>query len=96
MSAVADKFAVVEEQASGDVFQGSHAVGDDEGGSVFGESFQGVLDEAVAFIVECGGGFVEDQDRRVLEEGSGDGDPLPLATGKGAAAFAQNRIEAFG
>ena len=32
--------------------------------------------------VQRGGRLVEDQDRRVLEEGAGDGQPLPLAAGQ--------------
>ena len=32
--------------------------------------------------VECAGRFVEDQDRRVLDQGAGDGDALLLAAGE--------------
>ena len=42
------------------------------------------LDLGLALGVEGAGGFVEQQDRRVFQEGAGDGDALALTAGKGA------------
>ena len=39
--------------------------------------------------VESGGGFVEEEDGGVADEGAGDGDALSLAHGEGGAALAQ-------
>jgi hypothetical protein len=55
------------------------AMGDDDGGSVLRHIVEGRLDGFLGPAVERGSGFVEDQDRRILEEGSGDCHPLLLA-----------------
>ena len=38
--------------------------------------------------VQGGGRLVEDQDRRVAEDGAGDGDPLPLPAGQQPSSLA--------
>ena len=40
------------------------------------------LDGAFGLGIEGAGGFIQDQDRRIREEGAGDVDPLPLPAGK--------------
>jgi hypothetical protein len=40
------------------------------------------LDQALGLGVERGGGLVEDQDRRVLQQRTGDGEALALAAGE--------------
>ena len=52
--------------------------------------------DAFAFGVEVAGGFVEDQDLRVGEDGAGDGDALPLAAAELHAALADERVVAVG
>jgi hypothetical protein len=44
--------------------------------------------------VECGRGFVEEQDLRVAEECAGDGDALLLAAGEERAFAATDCVEA--
>ena len=58
--------AFVEHQHLVGVFDGGQAMRDDQCGAVRHEVFQGVLHQAFGFVVECGGGFVEDQQRRVI------------------------------
>ena len=53
-----------------------------------------LLDQMFVFGVDAGGGFVQDDDRRVLEDGTGNGDALPLTAGERAAALADNRVVA--
>ncbi len=53
---------------------------------------QAFLDEGFGFGVEAGGGFVEDQNSRVGQDGAGDGDALALAAGKFDAAFADDGV----
>ena len=48
------------------------------------------LHRALALGVEGGGGLVEEQDRRVLQDGAGDGDALALAAGERHAALADH------
>ena len=47
-----------------------------------------LADRLLGFAVERGGGFIEQQDRRVLQEGARDGDALPLSAGQLDAAVA--------
>ena len=48
----------------------------------------------LAFVVQCAGGLVQDQDGRVLQEDAGDGDALLLATGELDAALTDVGVEA--
>ena len=57
------------------------------------------LDGGFNFGVERTGGFVKQQNRRIFEHNTGDGDALALAAGKFHAAFTDMRIiaaSAFG
>ena len=53
------------------------AMGDHQCGPARHEMIQGILDQGFALCVEARGGLVQDQDRRLPEQDSGDGDPLP-------------------
>jgi hypothetical protein len=75
---------------------GGEAVGDDDGGAVFHELIQGILDEAFALGIEAAGGFIQDQDGGIGEDGAGDGDALALAAGKLGAALADEGVIPFG
>jgi hypothetical protein len=74
------------------VDDGRKAVGDGQHGPVAAEGAQFFLNGALGLGVERGGGLVEDQDRRVLEDGAGDGDALLLAAGELEAALADHRV----
>src|SRR3712207_1208427 len=52
---------------------GGEAVGDDEGGAAFHEPVEGALNLALALGIERRGRLVEEQNRRVLKDGAGDG-----------------------
>src|SRR5262249_44730423 len=67
----------------------------DESGAVFGESYQGFLDEAFGFGVQGGGCFVEENHARVAHESARDGQPLALAAGKACARFPERSSEAL-
>ena len=45
-------------------------------------------DDGLVLRVEGGGGLIEQDDRGVLEQGAGEGHPLPLPAGQGDAALA--------
>ena len=49
------------------------------------------LDGALAFGVQRAGRFVEQQDRRILQDGAGYGEPLALAAGQLHAEIADRR-----
>jgi hypothetical protein len=60
---------------------GGQAVGDDDHRAALADGLHVVLDDAFRLVVERAGGFVEDQDARVADQGAGDGDALALAAG---------------
>ncbi len=82
-----DDPAVVEDQDAVGVAQGGQAMGDQDDGAVGPGGIDGFLDEPFAGVVQRRGPLVEDQDRRVLEEDPGQGDPLPLTAGEVLAAL---------
>jgi hypothetical protein len=75
---------------------GGEPVCDHQRGAVLHQPLERVLDQAFAFGVERGGGFVEQQDRRVAEQCAGDGETLALAAREARAAFAEESVEALG
>ena len=74
---------------------GEKAVGDDETGAAFHETFQCFIGGPLALGVEGGGGFVEQEDAGIGQNGAGDGDALALAAGQLGAARADDGCEAF-
>ena len=57
--------------------------------------FQGLLHQMFAFVVQGGGGFIQNQDGRVLQEHPGNGNALLLAAGELHAPFAHVGVVAF-
>ena len=57
---------------------GGEAVGDDDAGFALAKGVQAVLDLPLGDAVEGGSCLVQDQDGRILEEDSRDGDALLL------------------
>jgi len=56
-------------------------VGDHEGGPAFHQLLQGFLHQAFIFGIQRTGGFIQDQDSRVFQDRTGDGNTLPLSAG---------------
>ena len=54
------------------------------------ELARGFFEQGFGFRVEAGGGFVEDEDGRVLEEGARERETLRLSAGETGAAFADD------
>jgi hypothetical protein len=71
-------------------------VGDQDDGAPGHQTLQRRLDLGLALGVERAGGLVEQQDRGVLQEGAGDGDPLPLTAGEPRARLADAGVVALG
>ena len=65
-------------------------------GAVLRHLVERVLDLLLGVAVERARGLVEDQDRRPLEDGAGDGDALLLAAGELEAALAHHGAVALG
>ena len=79
MCSALDDAAVLQNDDQVGVADGREAVGDDQGSTPTHQARECVLDEPLAFRVEGGSGFVEDEQGRILEHGPGDGDALPLS-----------------
>ena len=54
------------------------SVSDKKNCAAHGDLFHVLLDDALALIVERAGGFVEDQNTWIGNEGAGNGNPLTL------------------
>src|SRR5579871_4192849 len=61
---------------------GGEAMGNDEGRAAAHEIGQALLDEGFGFGIEAGGGFVEDENAGLGQDGARDGDALFLAAGE--------------
>src|SRR6185437_6666640 len=66
---------------------GGKAVSDDNNGAAAHQVAQGGLHQGLRLAVQGGGGFIQNQDGSILEQGAGDGDALALAAGKAHAAL---------
>ncbi len=72
------------------------AVGDHQRRAAFREFEQRLLDVPLGFGVERRGRFVQNQNRRVLEEHSGDRQTLLLSTGEFDSPLADHRFDSEG
>src|SRR5262245_49106204 len=70
-------------------------VSDDDDGLARSQASERFEHQLFGRRVEPRGGLIEDQDRRVADDGAGDGDALALAAGKRHAALADHRIVTF-
>src|SRR5882672_3951982 len=91
MVAVLDDASVVEDQNAVELAHRRQTVGDDERRAAPHQRFHGVLDQGLRLAVETRGGFIQDQDRRIGQEGARNRDPLALAAGELDAALADQR-----
>ena len=70
------------------------AVGDDQSRAPFAQGVKRLLNRLLGLGVERRGRLVEQDDRRVFEEGARDGDALALAAGELQAVLAAGRVVA--
>ena len=96
MGAVGDDLALVEDEDLRCVADRGKTVGDDQHGFADDQLLERELDGGFALAVEGAGGFVEDEDRGVAEEGAGEGEALLLAAGEPGAALADDGGVAVG
>ena len=66
----------------------TQSVGNDDHGPPPADRAHVLLQNGFALVVERAGRFIQDQDARVGEQGSCDGDALALATGQSRPLFA--------
>src|SRR5580693_7723933 len=75
--------------------QRGEPMGNDKHRSAAGDLGHVLLNNALALVVERARRLVEDEDARVGNQRTGDGDALPLAAGQAAAALSHDRVVAF-
>ena len=89
MRALGDDAAAVHDHDAVRFQHGRQAMRDDQRGPALHQPFQCALYGAFALCVQRAGRLVQQQDRSIFQQGSGDGDALLLAAGQAGAAFAQ-------
>ena len=65
--------------------QRRQAVGDDDRGPVTRKLFQHLVDQLLALQIDLAGRFVQDQNRRIAQDGPGQRDALALSAGEFAS-----------
>ena len=93
MGSLLDDAAVLHGNDDVGVADGGEAMGDDECGAVGHEPGERPADRHLVDGIEMARRLVEDEDRRVLEEGAGNGDTLALAAGKASATLSKTGVE---
>ena len=79
MGAAFGDFAIFDVEDAIGIAEGAETVGNSDGGAIFDELVEGSLDFLFGLDVNTGGGFIEYQDGRVLQYGTGDGYSLFFA-----------------
>ena len=92
MSTEFHKLAFIDDSDTVGVFHSGQTMRDDEHGFILHEVVDGLLDYAFRLIVESRGCFVKNNDRGVLEEGTGNSDSLFLTAGKEHATFTDGGV----
>ena len=96
MSAAFDDASVFQYQNLVGIADGAEAVCDDETCATAHESLESLLDQSLGGGVDTGGGLVENEDGRVLQQRAGDADALLFADAQTHPAFADLGVEAVG
>ena len=76
------------------VANGAQSVRDDEGSAALHETIERLLDETLGFSIHGSGGFVENEDGRIFQQRSRDGDALFFADAELHTALADHCIHA--
>src|SRR5690606_35317220 len=74
---------------------GRELVGNHDQGALATQTSQGLGNGSLVFGIQCGSGFVHQQNGGVLDQGAGNGDTLTLATGQAGPAFAYRGVQTF-
>lgn len=71
-------------------------VGDDEGGPALGDGEHRFADPLFRYRIHGAGGLIQNQDRRILEYGPGDGQKLPFSLAQGGTALGEQGVISLG
>ena len=95
MTALFDDLSVKDNQDLIRISDCRKTMSDDDRGSAGLQRIQSLLDQSLRDIVQSTCSFIQNEDRRILEEDSGDRKTLILATGKPYTALTDLCIETF-
>ena len=93
MRALLDDASVLKHVDAVGVAHGAEAVRDDEARALLHEPFERFLDLPLRFRVHTRGGLIEQQNRRIAQQGARDADALLFAHAEFDAALADVRVE---
>ena len=96
MAATLNDPAIVEHDDLIGVLHRAHPLGNHKRRAALHDSPERLLDAVFGLHVHTGGGVVENQQRRVEQEGTGNGHPLALAAGEGRTALTDNGVVPIG
>ena len=80
VGAACDDTALIHDDDTVGFEHGGEPMRDDDRGAGAHQLFERFLHHALALGIECRGGLIEQQQRRVAQDRAGDGDALSLAT----------------
>ena len=92
MGALLDNFTVTDHGNFIRILDGGKAMGHHQCCTAFAEFIQGLLDQDLCGIVQRAGCFIQNQNRRILQENPGNGKALFLPAGETNPPFADIRI----
>jgi hypothetical protein len=74
------------------VTNGGQAVSNDEAGATLGDTLHSALNEVFALCVQVTGGFIQQKDFRIAQNGARDADPLTFTARQTEAALADGSL----
>ena len=72
--------ALAQNQNAVGIYHGGQTMSEDQRRAALHQAVQGLLDHRLVFRINRGQRLVQHQDRRIAQQGPGDGDTLALAT----------------
>ncbi len=88
--------SVVEDDNEVGMSDGAESVGDDEASAVLHELAERLLNKLFALRIEVAGGFIEDEDFGICEDGACDGESLALPSAEFDTPFTDDGVVAVG
>ena len=88
--------AMVEDVDAVGVAHGAQAVGDDEAGAMRHEMLQRLLNLPFGLGIDAGSGFIEQQNRWIAQQSTGDADALLFTDAELHTTFPDMRVELIG
>lgn len=96
MAAILDDPALVDSKNAVAVADGREPVRDDEHRASLHDPLHALLDDPLALVIQSAGRFVKNENARIHDQRTGNGDPLPLPSRQAGASLAHIGVIAIG